>query len=107
VAEEMGWNAVHRAGKPRGKRYRESFNGKLRDEFLRGEILCSLNEAQIVIEKWRIEYNTKRRRSEPQGTKTNFTANRCDVDSLIGHGTKTRAGQFVLPIPRPTDTFAG
>ena len=29
--------------------YCESFNGKLRDELLNGEIFCSLKEAKIVI----------------------------------------------------------
>jgi putative transposase len=38
----------------------ESFNGKLRDECLNGEIFYSLREAQVVIEKWRVHYNTKR-----------------------------------------------
>jgi putative transposase len=38
----------------------ESFNGKLRDECLNGEIFYSLKEAQMVIEKWRVEYNMKR-----------------------------------------------
>ena len=40
--------------------YCESFNGKLRDECLNGEIFYSLREAQIVIETWRVEYNTRR-----------------------------------------------
>ena len=40
--------------------YCESFNGKLRDECLNGEIFYSLKEAQIVIEKWRVQYNTLR-----------------------------------------------
>ncbi|HVB57787.1 MAG TPA: transposase, partial [Candidatus Acidoferrales bacterium] len=31
-----------------------------RDECLNGEIFYSLKEAQIVIEKWRVEYNTRR-----------------------------------------------
>jgi putative transposase len=46
-------------GSPWENRYCESFNGKLRDECLNGEIFCSLKEAKIVIEKWRVEYNTK------------------------------------------------
>ena len=37
--------------------YCESFNGKLRDEWLNGEIFYSLKEAQVVIEKWRVNYN--------------------------------------------------
>jgi putative transposase len=40
--------------------YCESFNGKLRDECLNGEIFYSLKEAQIVVEKWWVEYNTRR-----------------------------------------------
>jgi transposase InsO family protein len=40
--------------------YCESFNGKMRDELLYGEIFYSLWEAQIIIERWRNHYNTKR-----------------------------------------------
>ena len=46
-------------GSPWENGYCESFNGKLRDECL-NEIFYSLKEAQIVIEKWRVEYNTRR-----------------------------------------------
>jgi transposase InsO family protein len=47
-------------GSPWENGYCESFNGKLRDELLNGEIFYSLKEAQEVIEKWRIHYNTRR-----------------------------------------------
>ena len=47
-------------GSPWENGYCESFNGKLRDELLNGEIFYSLKEAKIVIEKWRKHYNTKR-----------------------------------------------
>ena len=47
-------------GSPWDNGYCESFNGKLRDECLNGEIFYSLKEAQIVIEQWREEYNTRR-----------------------------------------------
>jgi transposase InsO family protein len=47
-------------GSPWENGYCESFNGKLRDQCLNGEIFYSLKEAQIVIEKWRVEYNTRR-----------------------------------------------
>jgi len=47
-------------GSPWENGYCESFNGKLRDECLKGEIFYSLKEAQIVIEKWRVVYNTLR-----------------------------------------------
>jgi putative transposase len=38
----------------------ESFNARLRDELLNGEIFYSLREAQVVIESWRRHYNTVR-----------------------------------------------
>ena len=38
----------------------ESFNGKLRDELLNGEIFYSLKEARILIEQWRQHYTSKR-----------------------------------------------
>jgi len=44
-------------GSPWENGYIESFNGKLRDELLNGEIFYSLREAQIVIEQWRRHYN--------------------------------------------------
>ena len=47
-------------GSPWENGYCESFNGKLRDECLNGEIFYSLKEAQIVIQGWRKEYNTVR-----------------------------------------------
>ena len=47
-------------GSPWENGYIESFNGKLRDELLNREIFYSLNEAKIIIEQWRKEYNTVR-----------------------------------------------
>lgn len=47
-------------GSPWENGYCESFNGKLRDELLNGEIFYTLNEAKIVIEAWRRHYNTVR-----------------------------------------------
>jgi putative transposase len=47
-------------GSPWENGYCESFNGKLRDELLNGEIFYTLKEAQIVIEAWRRQYNTIR-----------------------------------------------
>jgi hypothetical protein len=47
-------------GSPWENGYCESFNSKLRDEFLNGEIFYSLKEAQVLAERWRIYYNTER-----------------------------------------------
>jgi putative transposase len=40
--------------------YVESFNVRLRDELLNGEIFYTLREAQIIIESWRRHYNATR-----------------------------------------------
>jgi transposase InsO family protein len=45
-------------GSPWENGFIESFNARLRDELLNGEIFYSLNEARIVIESWRRHYNT-------------------------------------------------
>ena len=47
-------------GSPWENGYCESFNGKLRDELLNGEIFYTLREAQVIIEHWRNHYNTRR-----------------------------------------------
>ena len=47
-------------GSPWENGYCESFNSKLRDEFLNGEIFYSLREAQVLTEQWRVHYNTRR-----------------------------------------------
>ena len=44
-------------GSPWENGYCESFNGKLRDECWNGEIFYSRKEAQVVIEKWRVQSN--------------------------------------------------
>jgi putative transposase len=47
-------------GSPWENGYCESFNSKLRDEFLNGEIFYSLKELQVLAERWRVHYNTVR-----------------------------------------------
>lgn len=47
-------------GSPWENGYVESFNGKLRDELLNGELFYTLQEAQVLVERWRRQYNTCR-----------------------------------------------
>ena len=47
-------------GSPWENRDIESFNGRLRDELLNPEIFDTLREAQVLIERWRREYNEVR-----------------------------------------------
>jgi putative transposase len=47
-------------GSPWQNPYVESFGGRLRDELLAVEAFSSLLEARLLVEDWRIEYNTVR-----------------------------------------------
>jgi putative transposase len=47
-------------GSPWENGYIESFNGKMRDELLNREICTTLEEAKVLIEQWRREYNQVR-----------------------------------------------
>jgi len=47
-------------GSPWENGYIESFNGKMRDELLNREIFFTLEEAEVLIEQWRREYNQVR-----------------------------------------------
>ena len=59
--KKIGVSTVYsEPGSPWENGYNESFNGKLRDELLTGEIFYTLKEAQVLIEGWRCEYNTIR-----------------------------------------------
>jgi putative transposase len=70
-------------GSPWENGYCESFNGKLRDECLNGEIFYSLKEAQVVIEQWRVEYNT------------------CRPHSALGYRPPVPAAYSPLETPKP------
>ena len=47
-------------GSPWENGYIESFNGRMRDELLNGEIFYTLLEAQVLVEGWRRNYNEVR-----------------------------------------------
>jgi len=72
-----GTDPVHEPGSPWENGYVESFNGKLRDELLNGEIFETRWEATVLIERWRRTYNQIRphsswainRRLPSQGTR--------------------------------------
>ena len=45
-------------GSPWENGYCESFNSKMRDEFLNGEVFYSIQEVRVLAERWRVYYNT-------------------------------------------------
>ena len=70
-------------GSPWENGYNESFNGKLRDELLNGELFYTLKEAEVLIERYRQHYNTVRPHSslgyKPPAPET-FTLNKDILD---------------------------
>lgn len=58
----------------------ESFNGRLRDEFLNETLFGSLTEARRIIEAWRIDYNTERPHTSLKGLIPNAFEMRSKAD---------------------------
>lgn len=54
-------------GSPWENPFVESFNGRARDELLNIEEFATLGEARVIVEAWRMEYNTYRPHSSLGG----------------------------------------
>ncbi len=85
-------------GSPWENGYVESFNGKLRDELLNGEIFCTLREAQVLIESWREEYNELRPHS---------SVGRRPPAPVARLGSKAGSATLRLPWAKALATTAG
>jgi len=55
----VDWHYID-PGKPVQNAFVESFNGRLRDEFLNETLFTSLTQARVELEDWRRDYNTVR-----------------------------------------------
>jgi putative transposase len=88
-------------GSPWENAYVESFNGKLEDELLGGELFTSLLEARVVIEQYRVEYNHERPHSSlGYRTPAEFAAS-CRSPDAAG------AAEMRLPSPSFPHAAAG
>jgi transposase InsO family protein len=56
-------DALHRARNPSENGYAESLNGQLRAELLGREVLDTLLKAEVLIDRWRRNYNAVRPQS--------------------------------------------
>jgi putative transposase len=86
-------------GKPVQNAFIESFNGRLRDEFLNETLFTSLAQAHLALEEWRRDYNTVRPHSRigwltPDAYAAQFTVQR-------GQGAALTTGS--APWPLATD----
>jgi putative transposase len=71
---QVEWHYIA-PGKPMQNGFVESFNGRLRDECLNEHLFSNLNEARLIIEAWRIDYNTNRPHTSLKGlTPSEFAA---------------------------------
>ncbi len=87
LAEKRVGPAFIPPGQPWKNGFIESFHDKFRDECLQREWFSSLLDAQVVIEDWRVHYNTRR------------------PHSSLGYKTPTNfATQWVTPI-QPAQTL--
>jgi transposase InsO family protein len=81
-------------GSPWENGYCESFNSKLRDEFLNPEIFYSIQELRVLAERWRVHYNTIRPHSSlgyrPPAPEAWMTS------TSKGHGEVETATRFPL-----------
>jgi putative transposase len=80
-------------GSPWENGFIESFNARLRDELLDGEIFYSLKEAKVVIESWRRHYNTLR----PHGS----LGYKPPAPEVFVPAMSARAAQHPQPAPPP------
>ena len=79
-----------RPRKPIENRFIESFNGRLRDEFLNVEVFFSIPDVQAKLERWRVDYNQHRPHSSLQDQTPSAFA-------LASEG-KRRRGTDVSPV---------
>jgi putative transposase len=91
--EERKISLVHIApGKPMQNGHSESFNGRLRDEFLNATCFSNIYDAKRKTEEWRKEYNTERPHSSlAWRTPSEFAADCSELTS----------GMSVIPSDRP------
>ena len=80
--------------------YVESFNGKLRDELLNGELLLSLAEARYVLDQWRLDYNHRRPHSSLNWqTPAAFTASLKQADGTFPTAPPADPPVGATPLP--------
>ena len=85
-----------RPGKPVENGYIESFNGRLRDECLNGELFFDLVDAREKLERWRADYNEQR----PHSSLDNRTP--AEFAKIA-----RRQRSFALPIGRKAEPVPG
>lgn len=72
-------------GEPWRNGYVESFNARVRDEWLNINIFWSLVQARVVISDWKHDYNHRRRHSSPGTRPRRSTLRPAPTDERLSH----------------------
>jgi putative transposase len=89
-------------GSPWENPFVESFNGRVRDELLNGEDFATVAEAQVIVEAWRVEYNTERPHSALGGRTPDEYAHRYGTRATarLAEAGQARASRWRSPYGR-------
>ncbi len=97
-AAGVAWHYID-PGKPVQNAFIESFNGRLRDEFLNETLFTSLAQARVALEEWRHDYNTVRPHSRIGWlTPAAYTA---QISPQRGQGPALANGSAPWPVASP------
>ena len=97
------WHYIE-PGKPQQNAFIESFNGKLRDEFLNETVFSTLAEARIMLADWRYDYNHHRPHSRLGWlTPSEFATNVTPVQAMA-MGAASPKGSAPTAIAPPAQT---
>ena len=88
-------------GKPQQNAFIESFNGRLRDEFLNETLFTTLAQARVELEEWRRDYNTARPHSALGNlTPIAYAALNASVPQQAG-ALRSKQGFAPRPVAKP------
>ena len=100
----LDWHYIE-PGKPQQNAFIESFNGRLRDEFLNETLFTTLAQARVELEDWRRDYNTERPHSALGNlTPIAYAARNASVPQQAG---ALRSTQGFAPRPVATPGLTG
>ncbi len=89
-----GRTAFIEPGSPWENGHIESFNARLHDEFLNGEVFYTLKEARVLIESWQRHYNAVHPHGTATGSGDDRHARLAQKPSMHQHSNRTsRRGQ--------------
>ena len=108
---KVDWHYID-PGKPVQNAFIESFNGRLRDEFLNETLFTSLMQARLALEEWRRDYNTVRPHSgidwlTPADYAAQFSPQRRQGASLLDGSAPWPVAPIMADLNRRTPAIPG